>query len=100
MMNVVAVGAVGAPFGRVSHPGGRHPESRRWDQVSCDIFDHQRGAGCHLVTLQQFMIAGERRFGLVSRRLDIEDAAERPGDAEMVEKALSVPTGTIGDRKS
>ena len=54
MVNVVARAAFDGPIRPIAYPGRRHAESGGRDQVSRNVFDHQRGAGAYLVPPQQF----------------------------------------------
>ena len=90
VVDMAAISAVGAPLGRVAHPCGGHAERSGRNQVSGNVFDHQRGAGRHVVPSQQFMIAGECRLRLVPRIRNVDNAAERAGKLDQFKNADKV----------
>jgi hypothetical protein len=96
VVNVVAGAAVDGPVGRIAHPSRGHAQSGGRDQISRNVFDHKRGAGAHLVTPQQFVVAGERRLRIIPGRGDVDDAAERAGNAQMVEQPLGMALRAVG----
>ena len=90
MVNMVARAAFDGPIRRIAYPGRGHAQSGRWDQVPRNVFDHQRSAGAHLVPPQQFVIAGERGLWIVAGRGDVDDTAERAGNAQMIQQPLGM----------